>query len=251
MNAKYIAKNPSPVPQTITLPQGLSLDGGRLRSSRAITVQVPPMSVREILFDEDGNPMSEGCIQDLNVTTEHEDGTPIDPHQNRRERTRIVDASGDRTTVFFDEARRIYPTLLVDDNRFLGGAQLLAQFSHLRSARDNTTAIYSPAALNMTYESRTDSLYHAASTGQVEIQSIIGNGFDQADAVSMRVHNPSSDTVRGRPRGTMVEQQTWTSKQNLVVKEDVWIEIEPGQTGNFLCPPSAPTQAVAAPAASP
>ena len=32
----------------------------------------------------------------------------------------------------------------------------------------------------------------------------------------------------------MVEQQTWTSKQNLVVKEDVWIEIEPGQTGNFL-----------------
>ena len=113
MNAKYIAKNPSPVPQTITLPQGLSLDGGRLRSSRAITVQVPPMSIREILFDEDGNPMSEGCIQDLNVTTEHVDGTPIDPHQNRRERTRIVDASGDRTTVFFDEARRIYPTLLV------------------------------------------------------------------------------------------------------------------------------------------
>ena len=110
MNAKYIAKNPSPVPQTITLPQGLSLDGGRLRSSRAITVQVPPMSVREILFDEDGNPMSEGGIQDLNVTTEHEDGTPIDPHQNRRERTRIVDASGDRTTVFFNEARRIYPT---------------------------------------------------------------------------------------------------------------------------------------------
>ena len=125
---------PNPVPQTITLPQGLSLDGGRLRSSRAITVQVPPMSIREILFDEDGNPMSEGCIQDLNVTTEHEDGTPIDPHQNRRERTRTVDASGDRTTVFFDEARRIYPTLLVDDNRFLGGAQLLAQFSHLRSA---------------------------------------------------------------------------------------------------------------------
>jgi hypothetical protein len=126
---------------------------------------------------------------------------------------------------------------LVDDNRFLGGAQLLAQFSHLRSARDNTTAIYSPAALNMTYESRTDSLYHAASTGQVEIQSIIGNGFDQADAVSMRVHNPSSDAVRVVvPRGTMVEQQTWTSKQNLVVKEDVWIEIEPGQTGNFPLP---------------
>ena len=237
MNAKYIAKNPSPVPQTITLPQGLSLDGGRLRSSRAITVQVPPMSVREILFDEDGNPMSEGCIQDLNVTTEHEDGTPIDPYQNRRERTRIVDTSGDRTTVFFDEARRIYPTLLVDNGRNLGGAQLLAQFSHLRSARDNTTAIYSPAALNMTYESRTDSLYHAASTGQVEIQSIIGNGFDQPDAISMRVHNPSSDAVRVVvPRGTMVEQQTWTSKQNLVVKEDVWIEIEPGQTGNFPLP---------------
>ena len=89
MNAKYIAKNPSPVPQTITLPQGLSLDGGRLRSSRAITVQVPPMSIREILFDEDGNPMSEGCIQDLNVTTEHEDCllyTSPSPRDMRRSR---------------------------------------------------------------------------------------------------------------------------------------------------------------------
>ena len=88
MNAKYIAKNPSPVPQTITLPQGLSLDGGRLRSSRPITVEVPPFSVREILFDENGEPMTEGCIQDLTVTTEHEQGTPLDPHSNRRERTR-------------------------------------------------------------------------------------------------------------------------------------------------------------------
>ena len=51
------------------------------------------------------------------------------------------------------------------------------------------------------------------------------------------MHNPSSDAVRVVvPRGTMVEQQTWTSKQNLVVKEDVWIEIEPGQTGNFPLP---------------
>ena len=134
---------------------------------------------------------------------------------------------------------------MVDDNR-LGGAQLLAQFSHLRSARDNTTAIYSPAALNMAFDSRTDSLYHAANNGRVEIQSIVGNGYDSSDAVRMDVHNPGPTTVRMVvPRGTMLEQQTWTGKQNLVVKEDVWIEIQPGQTGNFS-PPSAPIQAAAA-----
>ena len=237
MNAKYIARNPSPVPQTITLPQGLSLDGGRLRSSRPITVEVPPFSVREILFDENGEPMTEGCIQDLSVTLEHEDGTPLDPHANRRERTRITDTSGDRPSLFFSQARRVYPNLLVDDARSLGGAQLLAQFSHLRSARDNTPAIYSPASLNMTFESRTDSLYHAANTGQVEIQSIVGNGYNRANAVQMQVHNPGQSAVRVVvPQGTMFEQQTWTGKQNLVVKEDVWIDIQPGQTGNFPLP---------------
>ena len=166
MNVKYVAKNPTPVAQTITLPQGMPLDGGRLRSAEAITVQVPPMSVREILYDQEGKPVVEGCIQDLTVTVENNDGTPIDPHTSRRERTVIRDVSGDRTALFMAQTRRVYPNLVVDDNRNIGGAQLLAQFSHLRSQRDNTTAIYSPAALNMTFESRTDSLYHAASKGK-------------------------------------------------------------------------------------
>jgi hypothetical protein len=237
MNLKYIVKNPSPSPQTITLPQGLSLDGGRLRSTRPVVVQVPPMSMREILFNENGVPVNEGCIQDLNVAHENDDGTPIDPHTDRRERTRIRNVTGDRPAMFVSEARRVYPNLVVDDTRNLGGAQLLAQFSHLRSARDNTTAIYSPAALNMTYESRTDSLYHAANTGKVEIQSIIGNGYNRSNAITMRVHNPGNQAVRMVvPRGTMVEQQTWTGKQNLVVNDDVWIDIEPGQTGAFPLP---------------
>jgi hypothetical protein len=53
----------------------------------------------------------------------------------------------------------------------------------------------------------------------------------------MQVHNPGQHSVRVVvPQGTMVEQQTWTGKQNLVVKEDVWISIEPGQTGTFPLP---------------
>ena len=237
MNLKYIVKNPSPSPQTITLPQGLSLDGGRLRSIRPVVVQLPPMSMREIQFNENGMPVNEGCIQDLNVAHENDDGTPIDPHGDRRERTRIRNITGDRPAMFISETRRVYPNLVVDDSRNLGGAQLLAQFSHLRSARDNTTAIYSPAALNMTYASRTDSLYHAASTGKVEIESIVGNGYNRSNAITMRVRNPGNQAVRMVvPRGTMVEQQTWTGKQNLVVNDDVWIDIEPGQTGAFPLP---------------
>ena len=196
MNVKYVAKNPTPVAQTITLPQGMPLDGGSLCSAEAITVQVPPMSVREIIFDENGVPLVEGCIQDLTVNLEHNDGTLIDPHSSRRERTIIREVSGDRTALFLSQTRRVYPNLVVDDNRNIGGAQLLAQFSHLRSQRDNTTAIYSPAALNMTFESRTDTLYHAANHGQVEIRSITGKGYDRANACLLYTSDAADDSLR-------------------------------------------------------
>jgi len=237
MNVKYIAKNPSPVPQTITLRQGMPLDGGRLHSAKSITVQIPPMSVREIFFDEEGMPIVDGCVQDLSVNIVNEDGTPIDPHSSRCERTQIRDATGNSSELYVEQTRRVYPSLLVNDDRCLGGTQLIAQFSHLRSARDNTTAVYSPAALNMTFESRTDSLYHAASQGLVTIEGIVGNGYDSSNAIQMNINNRSANVVRVVvPQGTMIEQQTWNGNQNLVVKEDVWIEIEPGQTGTFPLP---------------
>ena len=237
MNIKYVAKNPTPVAQTITLRRGLPLGDSGVCSTEPVTVQVPPMSIREILFDENGVPLVEGCVQDLTIAIENEAGTPIDPHSTRCERTVIQDVSGNRSELFVAQARRVYPNLIVEDAQSLGGAQLLAQFSHLRSERDNTTAIYSPAALNMTFESRTDSLYHAARLGQVQIQSITGNGFDSGDAVQMHITNSSSNPVHlVVPQGTMIEQQTWTGKQNLVVKEDVWIDIQPGQTGSFPLP---------------
>ena len=56
MNLIYIAKNPSPVPQTITIPQGMPLAHGRLYSSESITIEVPPMTQREIRFNEEGKP---------------------------------------------------------------------------------------------------------------------------------------------------------------------------------------------------
>ena len=237
MNVKYVAKNPTPVTQTITLRQGLPIGDTGVCSSEAVTVQVAPMSVREILFDENGNPLIEGCLQDLTVTVENEEGTPIDPHSSRRERTAIRNICGERTNVFVEQARKVYPGLDVEDVRNLGGTQLLAQFSHLRSERDNTTAIYSPAALNMSFESRVDSVYHAARTGQIQIDSITGNGFDSANAVQMELTNSSSSPVRiVVPRGTMFEQQNWNGNQNLVVKEDVWIDIQPGQSGTFPLP---------------
>ena len=237
MNIKYVAKNPTPVAQTITLRQGLPLGDSGVCSTEPVTVQVPPMSVREILFNENGVPLIEGCVQDLTVPIENEDGTPIDPHSTRRERTVIQDVSGNRSELFVAQARRVYPSLIVEDAQNLGGTQLLAQFSHLRSARDNTTAIYSPAALNMTFESRVDSVYHAARTGQIQIESITGNGFNSADAIQMEITNSSVKPVRiVVPQGTMFEQQNWNGNQNLVVKEDVWIDIQPGQSGTFPLP---------------
>ena len=184
MNVKYLAKNPTPVTQTITLRQGLPIGDSGVRSTEAVTVQVPPMSVREILFNENGTPLIEGCVQDLTVTLENEEGTPIDPHSSRRERTTIRNIDGERTDVFVEQARRVYPGLDVETARNLGGTQLLAQFSHLRSARDNTTAIYSPAALNMSFESRVDSVYHAAESCLLvfDVQAVIPSDSHRRDA---------------------------------------------------------------------
>jgi hypothetical protein len=89
----------------------------------------------------------------------------------------------------------------------------------------------------MSFESRVDSVYHAARTGQVQIDSITGNGFDSSNAVQMELTNSSSSPVRiVVPRGTMFEQKNWNGNQNLVVKEDVWIDIQPGQSGTFPLP---------------
>ena len=191
MNVKYLAKNPTPVTQTITLRQGLPIGNSGVRSTEAVTVQVPPMSVREILFNENGTPLIEGCVQDLTVTLENEEGTPIDPHSSRRERTTIRNIDGERTDVFVEQARRVYPGLDVETARNLGGTQLLAQFSHLRSARDNTTAIYSPAALNMSLSQGL-----TASTTLLELDKSKSNPLPEAvlilpDAVQMEITNSS------------------------------------------------------------
>ena len=103
MNLIYIAKNPSPVPQTITIPQGMPLAHGRLYSSESITIEVPPMTQREIRFNEEGKPIIEGCIQDLSIAEEYQEGTQLDMFSNRRVRTRIESHSDNYTTSFFEK----------------------------------------------------------------------------------------------------------------------------------------------------
>ena len=246
MNVKYLAKNPTPVTQTITLRQGLPIGNSGVRSTEAVTVQVPPMSVREILFNENGTPLIEGCVQDLTVTLENEEGTPIDPHSSRRERTTIRNIDGERTDVFVEQARRVYPGLDVETARNLGGTQLLAQFSHLRSARDNTTAIYSPAALNMSFESRADSVYHAARTGQIEIESITGSGYDSARCSSDGDYQLQSEALfeLSSHKEPCLSNRTGTAIKTLSSKKTCGLTFNPVSLAPSLCLPSVRTQAV-------
>ena len=245
MNVKYLAKNPTPITQTITLRQGLPIGDSGVRSTEAVTVQVPPMSVREILFNENGTPLIEGCMQDLTVTLENEEGTPIDPHSSRRERTTIRNINGERTNVFVEQARRVYPGLDVETARNLGGTQLLAQFSHLRSARDNTTAIYSPAALNMTFESRVDSVYHAARTAKSKFDSITGNGFNSANAFRWKSPIPVQTLC-----ALSYHKEPCLSNRTGTETKISWSKKTSGLTSNldnqelFLCQHSVQTQAV-------
>ena len=60
------------------------------------------MSIREILFDENGTPLIEGCMQDLTVTVENDEGTQL-THILHVERTAIRHISGERTNVFVEQ----------------------------------------------------------------------------------------------------------------------------------------------------
>jgi len=238
--------NPTPRTRTITIRRGTPLsDDRRIRAKEDVSVRVPAYNWMNVAFDEKGDPHQNmvRTIEDINIERELNPFSRISFTEQRRIRSRIDgvnhrDMSNEKTRDKFTEAsHRVYHDIHHAPENYLGGRMLLAQTSLLRSQRDKKPGLYSPAALNMSVWNNSQSLYNLVKQGNLEIIECIGDGFNSDDAIQLKIQNKSTQRVRFNvPKGMMFEQSSWTGNQNLVVPDEQWFEIGPGEEQNFPVP---------------
>ncbi len=249
MNAEYVIQllNPTPRHRTMKILRGKPLNGDRsIRSTQDVSMRLPPYSWRNVLFDSNGNPHSSmiRSVDDIGIEEDLSSNGTISFDNNRTTRIRVdgVDVSGMAGDLasrekFTSAASRVYANLFHDPDHYLGGRMVMTQNSFLRSQRDGKPGLYSPAALNLTVEERPDSLYQNVKSGYLEILECVGDGYNSDDALQLRISNNSPERVRFCiPKGAMFEQSEWTGNQNLVVPEEQWYEIGPGEEQSFPVP---------------
>lgn len=249
MNTNYVIKlsNPTPRHHTMKIRRGRPLSDDRsIRSTEDVSIRIPPYSWRNVIYDDDGTPHSSmiRSIDDIEINFELPSTGRISFTNNRTTRIRVDEV--DSSNMAFDNASRekftkaaaeAYPDLFHAPDQYLGGRMVLAQNSFLRSQRDGKSGLCSPSALNLKVDESTDTLYHMVKAGSLEMLECIGNGYNSDDALQLRISNKTSERIRFRvPQGMMFEQSDWTGNQNLVVPDDQWYEIGPGEEQSFPVP---------------
>ena len=249
MSLEYVIKlsNPTPRHRTMKIRRGRPLSDDRsIRSTDDVSVRVPPYSWMNVLYDDNGTPHPSmiRSIDDIGIDDELPSTGRISLTEERTIRIRVdgVDSNSltdDHTSreKFAEAASNVYSDLHHAPDQYLGGRMVLAQNSFLRSQRDGKPGLYSPAALNLSIEEGTDTLYHMVKAGSLEMLECVGNGYNSDDALQLRISNTTGERIRFRvPQGMMFEQADWTGNQNLVVPDDQWYEIGPGEEQSFPVP---------------
>ena len=130
---------------------------------------------------------------------------------------------------FKDELRR--RVVGITTGRGLGGYGCLATMSRKKSQQTGKIAAYSPAALGLRRVDDDDALYNLVLQDKLILVSIEGHGHDEADAIRIRVQNPTAERITLRiPGGTVFEQETTPEKQDLMVKKALNVEVAAGET---------------------
>ena len=110
----------------------------------------------------------------------------------------------------------------------LGGYVSLADLCQRRSEQTGEWAVYNPAALGMGHTVDGSCLYELVRKGRVRLESIQGHGFDKADSLRIRVFNPGSRVLVRIERGTVFERRIADDIQNLSVRDEVVVWLNPG-----------------------
>ena len=205
-----------------------------------VVVHVPKYTAIAVVFDEHGR-QDIRSMMDIGFV-DVPAGEGIHPSDERALGQR-VDHDGDRDwgelrrARFLRHADATYVNLEDDKARLLGGRMLLAQTSWVRSQMEGEARLYSPVSLNLRHDVRQDGLYELVRTGDLSLVECVGDGYNDDEALSLKVMNNTHSAVRFViPQGAVFEQSEWTGNQNLVVPRDVWVDVGPGDQVTFPVP---------------
>ena len=110
----------------------------------------------------------------------------------------------------------------------LGGYVSLADLCQRRSEQTGEWAVYNPAALGVSHTVDASSLYELVRKERVRLESIEGHGYNEADSLRIRVFNPGSRVLVRIERGTVFERRIADDIQNLSVRDEVVVWLNPG-----------------------
>jgi hypothetical protein len=240
----------------MTIPAGrnLGVNGNAVKTQNSVTVELGPYSRVAIIYDHHGyRVVDRATIDDIHII--HDDVEIIEIDGGVSSRIPITmeshELNGNKASrdSFLSRAREAYNGVQENQEKRMGGFQLLAQLSYLRSQRDEQgIGLYSPEALNLRYDRGVDTIYSLVNAGNISIMSCIGSGYDSAGALQMSVRNNTSRELRVRiPQGCMFEQAEWTGNQNLVVTKEEFVIIGPAKEESFPLHASCANSSAGAP----
>ncbi|GEM_PF-535078 len=239
---RVLLTNPTPNTREMTIPAGrpLGVNERTVQTQSSVTIELKPYSRVAIIYGHHGHRIVDrATIDDIHII--HDDIEIIDIDGGIASRVPIAmesdELNGNKASreSFLSRARESYNGVQENQERRIGGFQLLAQLSYLRSQRDGQgIGLYSPEALNLKYDRGVDTIYSHVNAGDISITSCIGSGYDSAGALQMNVRNNTSREIRVRiPQGCMFEQAEWTGNQNLVVTKEEFVIIGPAKEESF------------------
>ncbi|MEO2121389.1 MAG: hypothetical protein ABGX44_06195 [Candidatus Poseidoniia archaeon] len=253
---RVMLTNPTPHTREMTIPSGrnLGVNGDAIRTQNSVTIELKPYSRVAVVYDHHGyRIVDHATIDDIHII--HDDVEIIDIGEGISSRVPIAmeshELNGNKASrdSFLSHARSTYNGVQENQEKRMGGYQLLAQLSYLRSQREEQDiGLYSPEALNLRYDNGVDTIFSHVNAGNISIMSCIGSGYDSAGALQMSVRNNTTRELRVRiPQGCMFEQAEWTGNQNLVVTKEEFVIIGPAKEESFPLHASCANSSAGAP----
>ena len=222
-------ENPTPARRPMEVPVGYHLGNG-VTVSESVAVEVAAFAAVEVSFDDFGRPERIArCVDEIDtIVSETPTISVRDPRPAHWPLHRDVGAGTGSRAAWLRAARATFVDLPCDPSRHVGGYQILAEHSRLRSERTGQVALYSPAGLNLDIDDHPRSLAALALSGCIDVEEIAGGLGERA--TRLRLHNVTDTPVVVHiARGVLFESKSWGT-QNVTATEEVEIAIGAGET---------------------
>ena len=110
----------------------------------------------------------------------------------------------------------------------LGGYVSLADLNLRRCQQTGQRAVHNPAALGLAHTEDESSMYELVRKRRLRLDRVEGHGYNASDSLRIRLFNPGGRVLVRIERGTVFERSLSDAIQNLSVKDDVALWLNPG-----------------------